>query len=147
MLASLGLFVFTLSTIPYQTKETTRSWRHKRSERVGRIQSSQFTGADARTIAISGTLHPEITGGLITIGLLESMADAGAAWPYVTGTGDVVGLYVITDIKYTETETHSNGRARKIDFSMTLSEVHDYDLLGDALNAATQYVPVGFRGI
>lgn len=135
MLASLGLFVFTLSTIPYQTKETSRSWRHSGSARIGAIESNQFTGPDNATISVSGVLHPELTGGLITISLLERMADTGAAWPYITGTGDVVGLYVIKDIKYTESNTFKNGKPRQIDFSMTLREVEDIDLIGEMTGA------------
>lgn len=135
MLASLGLFVFTLSTIPYQAKETSRSWRHSGSARVGMIESNQFTGPDNATVTISGTLHPELTGGLITISLLERMADTGAAWPYIKGTGEVVGLYVIKDIKYTESNILFHGRPRQIDFSMTLREVEDIDLIGEITSA------------
>jgi phage protein U len=131
MLASLGLFVFVRQTIPFQSLDNAKSWRHAGADRIGILPTSQFTGPNPLVKTISGTLHPELTGGLGSIAVLQFMADTGMAWPFITGYGNISGLYVITDMKWTETNLFKDGYPRQIDFSMTLKQVDDWSLLGE----------------
>lgn len=130
MLASLGLFVFNLSTIPYQNLALKSAWRHPTTSRVGDIPATQYTGRDGDDITVSGTLHPEITGGIGTIAFLKAMADTGGGWPYLRGDGEYLGMFVIKSIDQNESFLQENGTPKQIDFSMTLGQT-DEDNVGD----------------
>ena len=131
MLMSLGLFIFTTSTVPFQSEAASTGWKHPTNARVGMRPAYQFTGKDEATKVLSGTLYPEITGGMVTLNMLHYMADTGAAWPLIRGNGWYEGLWLITDIQTTRTLTFDNGQARQIDFSMTLKKTDDFSLIGE----------------
>ena len=77
-LATLGLFVFSLPTIPLQDWDEGHAWRHPSQTTVGGSgQPTQFTGKDNDTLTISAELRPEITGGDLSIEVLKRMADTG----------------------------------------------------------------------
>ena len=87
-LATLGLFVFSLPTIPLQDWDEGHAWRHPSQTTVGGSgQPTQFTGKDNDTLTISAELRPEITGGDLSIEVLKRMADTGQPWPLVRGGG------------------------------------------------------------
>ena len=130
---ALGLFVFTLRTVPYQQLQQTRDWRHPSQNRVGVRPASQFLGVGEETIALSGRLAPIITGGRAHLELLKIMADQGTAWPLIGGDGWLYGLFVIQGMDQTATEFFNNGAPRLIDFTLNLKRVDDdrLALLGD----------------
>ncbi|ETS31801.1 phage tail protein [Photorhabdus temperata] len=123
MMAALGLFVFMLKTTPYQNLQHQQSWRHAFNSRIGMRPAWQFLGPDNDTMTLSGTLHPEITGGRLSLMVLQVMADSGKAWSFLDGNGTIYGMFVIESIDQTKTEFMSNGAARKIDFTLTLRRV------------------------
>ncbi|MBS9428439.1 phage tail protein [Photorhabdus akhurstii] len=123
MMAALGLFVFMLKTTPYQSMQYTQSWRHAFNSRIGVRPAWQFLGPDNDTMTLSGSLYPEITGGRLSLTILQIMADSGKAWSFIDGSGTVYGMFVIESIDQTKTEFMSNGSARKIDFTLTLKRV------------------------
>lgn len=131
MMMALGLFVFSLHTVPYQQLQRQMSWRHPSVSRVGRRPARQFTGPGDDVITLSGVLYPELTGGKISLAALQSMAAEGKAWPLIEGTGIYYGLFVIEDISQTDSLFFADGAPRKIEFSMKLTRVDDEpDLLG-----------------
>lgn len=140
MLMSLGLFIFTTSTIPFQSEQDSESWRHPSNARVGKRPAYQFTGKDEATKTLSGTLFPELTGGMLTIDMLRYMADTGAAWPLIRGDGMYEGLWIITDLSTTRTLTFANGQARQIDFSMTLKKTDDFNLVGEVTDYLLTFI-------
>ncbi|WP_387692660.1 phage tail protein [Photorhabdus sp. RM71S] len=123
MMAALGLFVFMLKTTPYQSMQHQQSWRHAFNSRIGMRPAWQFLGPDNDTMTLSGSLYPEITGGRLSLTVLQVMADSGKAWSFIDGSGTVYGMFVIESIDQTKTEFMSNGSARKIDFTLTLRRV------------------------
>lgn len=137
MMMTLGLFVFGVNTVPYQSLQRSSAWRHPANSRVGKRPARQFLGAGEDTITLSGTLYPEITGGRVSLELLREMAATGKAWPLIEGSGTVYGLYVIEDISETGSLFFPDGAARKIDFSIKLARVDDDDpqLLGELSGA------------
>ncbi len=122
-MAALGLFVFMLKTTPYQSMQHQQSWRHAFNSRIGMRPAWQFLGPDNDTMTLSGSLYPEITGGRLSLTVLQVMADSGKAWSFIDGSGTVYGMFVIESIDQTKTEFMSNGSARKIDFTLTLRRV------------------------
>ncbi|AVA40859.1 phage tail protein [Proteus mirabilis] len=133
MMAALGVFVFELRTVPYQSLQKQQTWRHGFTQRVARRPAQQFIGPDTDVITLSGTLYPSLTGGKVSLLALELMADSGKAWSFIDGTGTIHGMFVITDLQRTHTEFFQDGAARKIDFSLTLKRVDDSisQMLGD----------------
>ncbi|MXF04482.1 phage tail protein [Escherichia coli] len=130
MMMILGGFIFALATTPYQEFARENSWRHAKAERVGLSPRYQFLGADEEPVTLNGTLYPEITGGDVSLAVLRAMGYSGLPWPLIEGTGAVLGMFVITGLKQTRTAFCVDGKAMKIDFTLTLKKVNR-DLLED----------------
>lgn len=149
MMMILGMYVFALKTAPYQQLERENSFRHVKAERVGAAPRYQYTGPDEEPITLSGTLYPEVSGGDISLAALRAMAYTGKAWPLIEGTGTVYGMFVITGLKQTRAEFFSDGKARKIDFTLTLKKVSDdlLENLSDYAGQAESYLSDAFSKI
>jgi len=133
MLMALGLFVFGMKTVPYQTLQRQVTWRHPSNSRVLARPSSQFVGRGDEIITLSGVLYPEVTGGKISLAALEAMADEGRAWPLIEGTGWYYGLFVVEELATTAQAFFPDGAARKIEFTIKLKRTDDEpSLLGTA---------------
>lgn len=150
MMLTLGLFVFQLQTVPYQSLQRNVDYRWPSNSRVGQRPALQFLGVNEEKITLSGVLMPEITGGRISLLALHFMADEGKAWPLLEGTGTIYGMFVVNSISETHTEFFSDGSARSIEFSLTLTRVDESltAMFGDLqtqanglLNKASSMVP------
>lgn len=130
---TLGLFVFQLQTLPYQTMARNVDYRWPSNSRVGLRPALQFLGVEEEKITLSGILLPEITGGKVSLQLLDVMAAEGRAWPLLEGTGTIYGMFVINSLSETRTEFFSVGLARRIEFTLTLTRVDESltELYGD----------------
>lgn len=124
---TLGWFVFQRSTFAPQSQQDERSWRHPGNPRVGARPAYQYTGPDDETVALSGTLYPELTGGPLTLDLLHDMAATGKAFPLIQGDGVMRGYFVIERTSITRSEFFQDGAARKLEFNLTLKRVDDDD--------------------
>lgn len=133
---ALGLFVFMMETLPYQQLQQRFGWRLASNSRIGQRPGYQFLGVDEETITLSGVLLPELTGGDTALSLLKMMADQGKAWPLLEGTGMIYGFYAIESLDTTRSEFFSDGKARRIEFTLTLKRIDD--TLLDALGAVTR---------
>ncbi|MBN3816781.1 phage tail protein [Paraburkholderia sp. Se-20369] len=139
MMMVLGLFVFSLSTLPYQELKRRRGWRFASNNRVGKKPARQYVGEDDETISLSGVLLPELTGGDLSLSLLEAMAGQHTAWPLIEGTGHIYGMFTIDSIDTTRTLFFPDGTARRIDFTIALTRNDNIDMLGivtDAIKGA-----------
>lgn len=133
---ALGLFIFMMETLPYQQLQHRLAWRLASNSRIGKRPGYQFLGADEESITLSGVLLPELTGGDTTLSLLKLMADQGKAWPLLEGTGMIYGFYAVESLETTRSEFFSDGKARRIEFTLTLKRIDD--TLLDALGAVTR---------
>lgn len=125
MMLILGLFVFRLQTLPYQTLQRNVDYRWPSNSRIGLRPTLQFLGVSEEKITLSGVLMPEITGGKVSMQLLDAMAVEGRAWPMLEGTGTIYGMFVVNSVSETRTEFFSDGSARRIEFSLTLTRVDE----------------------
>jgi phage protein U len=121
----LGLFVFRLQTLPYQTLQRNVDYRWPSNSRIGLRPTLQFLGVSEEKITLSGVLMPEITGGKVSMQLLDAMAVDGRAWPLLEGTGTIYGMFVVNSVSETRSEFFSDGSARRIEFSLTLTRVDE----------------------
>ncbi len=131
---TLGLFVFTLDTVPFQQRQRQTTWRHPRQSLVGARPAAQFLGPEADDIELSGVLMPEITGGTLSLEGMRAMAETGIPWPLIDGSGFVYGLYVIQGIDETGSHLMDDGAAQRIAFTLRLSRTDDF--LSEAVGAA-----------
>ncbi|VEA15276.1 phage late control gene D [Salmonella enterica subsp. enterica] len=125
MMLALGMFVFELRTLPYQSMQHSKDYRWASNDRVGKPPAYQFLGEGETAIQLAGTLYPAITGGHISLLAVELMADEGRAWPLIEGTGKILGMYIIDKVSTTHAEFFSDGAARKIDFTLSLKRVDE----------------------
>ena len=121
----LGMFVFQLQTLPYQSLQRDVDYRWPSNSRVGQRPAMQFLGVNEEKIVLSGSLLPEITGGRLSLLALNLMADEGRAWPLLDGSGTIYGMFVINSVSETYTEFFADGAARKIDFTVNLTRVDE----------------------
>ena len=87
MMMTLGWFVFMRSTVAPQSQQDEKSWRHPGNNRVGSRPSYQYLGPDDELSTLSGVLYPELTGGPVSLDMLNLMADSGGAFPLIQGDG------------------------------------------------------------
>lgn len=125
MMMVFGLFVFELRTLPYQQLQLSRNWRHVKNDRVGRSAKWQYVGAGENQLTLGGLLYPEITGGNLSLGAVSTMAYTGLAWPLIDGVGSIYGMYVITGLQETHQEFDGYGKAKKIEFTLSLQRVDE----------------------
>tara|TARA_R110001583_G_scaffold193866_5_gene363510 strand:+ start:66795 stop:67214 length:420 start_codon:yes stop_codon:yes gene_type:complete len=127
MLLSLGMFVFQLQTIPYETLKRDSEYRWSGTARIGKAPARQFLGPGDEDLTIDGRLIPELTGGMEQLTKLREMAAKGKAWILTAGTGDVLGKYVITKVSDDQSHFLGNGVARRISFSIGLKRYENDD--------------------
>lgn len=134
MMLSLGMFVFSLSTLAYQELQRQTNWRHASNSRVGAAPALQFVGRGDDTITLPGIILPELSGSTLSLDALRLMANTGKAWPMVEGSGRIYGLWVIDSLSETKTLFFRDGTPRRIEFTLTLKRTDDdrIDLLGAA---------------
>lgn len=132
MMMTLGFFVFSRSTLPYQSEQDNKQWRHSANSRIGARPAYQFLGVGEQTKQLTGVLMPEITGGEPSLKQLEDMADTGRAYPLLDGMGRMHGMFIINNTSTTKTEFFKDGAARRIEFTVQLTRVDDREqaLLG-----------------
>ncbi len=123
MLMTLGLFVFSINTLSYQSLQRTTSWRHNSQNRIGNTPSYQYTGPGEDNQTLSGWIAPELAGDALSLNQLRQMADTGEPYVIVDGKGIVHGLWVIKQITETRTLFFPNGEAKRIEFSINLAHV------------------------
>ncbi|MBF7683901.1 phage tail protein [Acinetobacter sp. B5B] len=122
MMMILGVFPFSIPTAVYQQLQRSTNWRHPSNARVGDMPAYQFTGRGEDTISLEGSIVPEF-GSQMSITALRVMGDTGKPFPLISGSGKVYGLYVINDLQETQTYFFKDGKPRKIDFSLKLTQV------------------------
>ncbi|MGV8004503.1 phage tail protein [Photorhabdus temperata subsp. temperata] len=125
MMMIYGMFVFMLNTTPYQSLSREMGWRHVKNDRVGKSAKWQYIGAGEDSITLDGVLYPEVTGGDISLEALRTLAYAGRPWPLIEGTGMIYGMFVIESLNETRTEFFADGKARKIEFTLSLKKVSE----------------------
>lgn len=123
---TLGMFVFQVKSAAYQTLQRQSEQRWQSSDRIGLRAAQQYLGKGDDTITLSGALMPELSGGQSKLDTLQRMADSGKGHVLLSGTGEVLGAWIITNISEDHSEFFSDGKARKIEFSLSLKRIDDH---------------------
>ena len=118
----LGFYPFMLDTAAYQKLERLSEYRWAQMDRIGRKSAQQFIGEGADTITLHGQILPHWKGGTTQLDLMRAQAKQGRPFLMISGSGRVLGDWIIQKIKGTDTEVLADGTPEVIDFSMTLKE-------------------------
>lgn len=122
---ALGQFIFGMDTLAFQELQRSTDWRHPSHSRVRARPARQFVGPGDDTITLTGLLVPEFKGNRRSLDQLRTMGDAGAAYALVSGTGAVMGAWVIVRIQETGSYFIAEGVARRVEFTLELARVDD----------------------
>jgi len=79
----------------------------------------------------------ELTGGDLTLAVLELMGDTGDAYTLIEGTGRYYGQFVIDSLDTKKSYFFQDGKARACDFTVKLTRVDD-GLLSKIASAVTK---------
>ena len=56
---------------------------------------------------------------------LYAMAEQGRAWPLISGSGWIYGMFVVSNVSETGTAFFEDGTPRKISFTLSLTRVDE----------------------
>lgn len=123
-LLTLGLFVFSMASLPFTELQRRMDWRHAKTDRHGARAASQFVGPGEDTITLSGSLVPGQIGSgggtYSSLNRLREMANTGDAWPLIDGAGTVLGNFRILAVDDRQTGHVAGGFARMVEFVLDL---------------------------
>lgn len=132
----LGYFIFSLSTASFDDFSRAVGQRWSSHERIGKRHTYQWLGVDEEQISLSGTIYPAFDGEPLSLDVLKIMASKGVPYIMISGTGFVLGEYIILEVSDKRSEFMDNGAAQKIDFSITLKRYDDEDDALETINDA-----------
>lgn len=125
MMLALGMFVFMRQTLPYQSMQRSADYSWASNSRIGKRDAFQYLGEGEDKITLSGDLYPELTGGKFSMLALYAMAEQGRAWPLISGSGWIYGMFVVSNVSETGTVFFEDGSPRKISFTLSLTRVDE----------------------
>lgn len=121
MMMIFGMFVFSIPTATYQSLQRSTNWRHASNSRVGAAPAYQYTGPGEDTITLDGSIVPEF-GSQLSLTALRLMGNTGKSFPLIAGNGKIYGMWKLDSVDETQTYFFSNGKPRKVEFSLKLSK-------------------------
>lgn len=121
MMMIFGMFVFSIPTATYQSLQRSTNWRHASNSRYGAAPAYQFTGPGEDTITLDGSIVPEF-GSQLSLTALRLMGNTGKSFPLIAGNGKIYGMWKLDSVDETQTYFFSNGKPRKVEFSLKLSK-------------------------
>jgi uncharacterized protein len=137
----LGFFPFTISTAAYEELTHTSGYEWAEQKPIGSSPILQYVGPTAETISLRGKLMPPITGGPVQLRRLRALAELGTPLVLISGTGLVLGRWVIEEISDTGRHHASNGVPRLDEFSIRLKKADDgLSKLTKFLSSASKFV-------
>ncbi len=126
MILSLGQFVFSTDTLTFDELQRSRSWTFASNSIAQGRDQYQFTGVGEETISIPFLIYQEHGfGNRQSVDDLAEMADTGAGYVLIDGTGYIYGVFAIDSIDDTRSFLTINGVPRKVDGTLKLTRVDD----------------------
>lgn len=116
----IGQFKFGIPTAAYQELRRTTEYKWPAQERMSRHEALQYTGPGPDTVTLTGVVFPEFRGGTGQIESLRALASEGRPQLMVSGTGQILGQYVIERIDETQGVFAAAGVPRRQEFTLQL---------------------------
>lgn len=123
----LGDYRFSVDTAAYQEFQRTTDYRWPKQERIGQAPARQFIGLGDDTITLTGVVYPTHRGGLGQLNSMRALAGQGVPQILVSGTGEVLGKFVIEGVDESGTIFFANGAPRRQSFTLKLGRYFEDD--------------------
>ncbi|MCY7295090.1 phage tail protein [Alteromonas sp. a30] len=117
----IGEYEFSLETAAFQQFQQSVGFDWAEQQRIGNHSALQYLGQGKKEIALPGVIYPEYRGGYDQIRKMEAEAGKGKPLQLHTGSGSILGLWIITSVSETSSIFYKNGVPRKIEFSLKLT--------------------------
>lgn len=143
-LLSIDDFTFEVGAATFDDITHSLTFRWAEQARLKRVPAQSFLGVGALEKTISGVIYPTNDAGGEVVGVqsldrLATMAAEGIPYELVSGTGTSYGKWVVRTLSNKESAQFDNGKARKQEFTLTLSyygEDDETDTNPDALRTS-----------
>lgn len=117
----LGPYKFSVDTAAFQEVTRSMSMRWASQQRIGTNDALQMTGIGPETMELRGVVFPQFNAGSGQLNTMRAIASIGTPLPLITGTGRVLGLWVIESVSETQSVFAIKGAAKRQEFSMQLT--------------------------
>lgn len=131
----LGNFRFSIKTASQNSLKRSTDYRWIKIERAGELAYFQNLGMGSEKIEIAGICYPSFTNDYTTFNEIRKIAKEGKSHVLITDEGEIIGNFVILNIVETQSFFDSDGRARKIEFQMSLEKVEDKNFDFNIINS------------
>ena len=132
MILSLGQFVFSVDTLTFNELQRSRSWSFASNDIAQGRPQCQFTGTGEETISIPFLIYQDHGfGNRQSVDDLAEMADTGAGYVLIDGSGYIYGVFAIDSIDDNRSFLTINGVPRKVDGTLKLTRVDDNRIQAD----------------
>lgn len=132
---TLGDFNFTIDDATYQSIQRTLSWRWVEQQRFGQRDVLQYTGKASPSITFNGEVYtdnqritPRISEMLVgtkPIRRLGELGDTTTPLLLISGTGDIMGYWVVTEFSDTADRFLMAGMPKHQQFTMAIKYYGD----------------------
>lgn len=122
MMLALGPYRFSINTSSYQTLRRSHNYRWPSVDRIGSKPALQHVGSDSGRVSLDGIIYPENTNDHSQVNRMRDSASIGEPHLLVDGSGYVWGKWVIEKIDEQQSYFFEDGRPRKIEFHLELTE-------------------------
>ena len=135
----LGSYKFCIYTAAYQELNRTTNYKWGEQAVFGDWDNLQFLGPGEDTQSLTGIVYPEFKGGTGQIDELRALAATGIPQLLISGTGKILGYWVINSITEGQTKFAAFGVPRRQEFTINMRKYSDsagrLGLLSTILNA------------
>lgn len=121
----LGTYRFSVSTAAYQQLQRSTAYKWQAQDRVGQREALQYTGPGTDTITLTGVVFPSYTGSTGQLNAMRALASTGLPQILVSGTGRVLGRWVIEKIDEQQGVFARAGVPMRQQFTMQLRKYDD----------------------
>jgi hypothetical protein len=121
----LGDFAFSVDTTAYNQLTREASWRWSEQERIGKQDLLQYTGKSGRTVRLEGQAHAFFRKGVDAVNDLYDLANLAAPQQLVSGVGDVLGWWVVTEFTDTTSRFLPGGGHRNKNWTLAIKHYAD----------------------
>lgn len=135
----LGSYKFCIYTAAYQELNRTTNYKWGEQAVFGDWDNLQFLGPGEDTQTLTGVVYPEFKGGTGQIDELRALAATGIPQLLISGTGKILGYWVINSITEGQTKFAAFGVPRRQEFTINMRKYSDsaarLGLLSGIMNA------------
>lgn len=121
----LGTFKFCIYTAAYQELNRTTNYQWGEQAVFGTWDNLQYLGPGEDSQSLTGVVYPEFKGGTGQIDDLRALAATGQPQLLISGTGKILGYWVIGSITEGQTKFAAFGVPRRQEFTVNIRKHSD----------------------